>query len=421
MKKLIALAVLLFASTGANAYDYGTTGMVAGLAGAGVALGLVFGAVPAIGTIAIGAAVSGITFDPTQTGASVITAQLNSKAPMTTPAGYTAPVYPNSQPVPPSTVTSSATYGLSGQPYSGYATKAALCNARSAGGYAVSNDCYSAGGGWTGTIISSVSCPSGYTVSGSNCVLSSASAVQKPADGKCVIVRTGNTFAVDPQDSVDCAAKPATIEVQPSYVKETLPDGTVKQVTLNSDGTATATQSKPNTSTNNTETQTSNFGAPAADGTVKLTGRAEGATSGIGTGAGSGVTAFDKSGLATESTQTGIKSDTAAIKDALTGTADTTLAGAQTGFDSAASARASALNGLNQNPTDTGGFTWGFDIASLVPAQCGCAPLTMTIQGHTGTFDWCPYLDQARDILGYMVYVGTLFMLVTTLVGTKKD
>jgi len=363
----------------------------------------------------------------------VITAQISTtSAKMVTPSGWTAPAAGQTNPTPPASTALQTMWGDYGH-NNARSTPESACQIQATNAGRTYDHVTNNGNGTYGcyttyqsstslqvTLYSFTSCSSGYFNSGSNCTLQDASLVQKPADGTCVIKRVGNTFSADSTDP-DCSTKPATVTVGSNYITQTKSDGSSKTVTLNSDGTAIVTQSRPDGATNTTQTNTTNIAAPDASGNAKVTGQGSGSVSGTGTATGSALAQFDKSGLATESTQSGIKTDTAAIKDALTGTADTTLAGAQTGLDSAASARASALNGLNQNPTDTGGFSWGFDIASLVPAQCGCAPLTMTIQGHTGTFDWCPYLDQARDILGYMVYVGTLFMLVTTLVGTKKD
>lgn len=52
-------------------------------------------------------------------------------------------------------------------------------------------------------------CKSGYTLSGGNCILANAAIVQKPADGVCNIIRTGNTYSIDPQDNADCSGQSA--------------------------------------------------------------------------------------------------------------------------------------------------------------------------------------------------------------------
>lgn len=167
------------------------------------------------------------------------------------------------------------------------------------------------------------------------------------------------------------------------------------------DGGVTVTESRPNPVNNTTETNTTIFSAPNASGEVTVTGQGSGLTSGIGA-ANTGIPAFDKSGLATEATLTGIKSDTGAIKDALTGQGvDSSLGAEKSAFGSALD----ALTGLfaDEPGKDAGGLSEGFNFGGYMPAQCGCTPLTMTIMGHTASYDWCAPISTIKSALAWVV------------------
>lgn len=64
------------------------------------------------------------------------------------------------------------------------------------------------GGTW-GQSEGSATCPAGYSDTSGVCVLTNASAVMKPSDGRCGIARTGNTYARDAQDP-DCGTGSGT-------------------------------------------------------------------------------------------------------------------------------------------------------------------------------------------------------------------
>lgn len=64
------------------------------------------------------------------------------------------------------------------------------------------------GGTW-GQSEGSATCPAGYSDTSGVCVLTNASAVMKPSDGRCGIARTGNTYARDSQDP-DCGSGAGT-------------------------------------------------------------------------------------------------------------------------------------------------------------------------------------------------------------------
>lgn len=416
-KFVLSLATLSLAAPVAiaYAYDFGTAATVAGLAGAGVGLTMMVGAAPALATVAIGAAVMGISFDKNETGGVPIAVQISPGAKLDTPAGWTEGA--NSDPIPPGSVPKSVTtWNTSGRYAS---TPQASCNLLAAS-FGTTGTLVPSGSNFEcwfydakkGDTVGILGCPSGYqSASPTHCSLTDPSVVQKPSDDVCTIKRTGNSFAVDPNDP-DCANKPATVAVQPNYVSQTKPDGTTKTVTINGDGSATVTESRPNLTTNTTETNTTHISAPNASGVSMVTGQASGSVNGTGTAAGNTpIPQFDKSGLATEGTLGGIKSDTAAIKDALTGVGvDSSLNAQKSAFDSAMDGIAALFSAeTTKSPVINDDFSFG----GYLPAQCGCSPLTMTILGKTRSYDWCSPMATFRDAFAWVLGILTAFYVLS--------
>lgn len=440
MKKSFLCLLAALYVTPASAYDFGTAGVTAALGVGGAALALTFGAPAAIGTVAIGAVVAGIELaDPeSSTTTDAIQAQLSPSAVLPTPAGWTPPASGSVEPTPPASTTSSYQWTAMGGAVS--PTVAGACEAsRVFGGYprvcgvtanappsasvcSLERTAAAGGGCFNYSVYPSSACAPGYVSGGAgSCVLSNPSVVQKPSDNKCVIKRTGNSFAVDPRDP-DCASGkiPASTAVQPNVITQTKPDGSTRSVTINGDGSSTISESKPNGTNNTTETNTTHIGAPDAASQVKVTGQASGSVSGTGSAAGtSPVSVFDKSGLATESTQAGIKADTAAIKDALTGE----------GVDSSLNAQKGALDGAmdsiagmfaGESAKDSG-IENNFSFDQYLPQSCGCTPLTIDYHGHSASFDWCAPMETIKGGLAWALGILTaLFVLVQFRVGGGK-
>jgi len=408
----------------ASAYDFGAAAMVAALAVGGAALAVTFGAPAAIGTAVIGAVVAGIEFsapDPA-TSTNEVEVQLSPAAKLATPDGWTAPATGQTEPTPPATVPAQTVTGWKFNDSMKYSTVEAACNAWCAlyprpvatcvlqANNSVSVTC-NPGGSYALPYTEST-CPSGYTASGSNCVLSNSSAVKKPADNRCTIKRTGNSFGVDSRDP-DCASGkvPATTTVTPNIIEQTDANGAKKSIVIEADGSTTLTESRPNHSNNTTESNTTKLSAPDASGQVKVTGQGSGLTPGIGTLAGTGTAPFDKSGLATEGTLAGIKGDTGAIKDALNfADADSSLAGEKSAFDAAAA----VLSGMfTSESTNTIGIEDDFSLSGFLPASCGCTPLTIDYHGHVATFDWCAPMETFKSALAWMLGLLTALYILT--------
>jgi hypothetical protein len=272
-----------------------------------------FGATGAIATaidysLVLHAAVLAIALNRDTGGASSpttsqLTVKLNPLDPLPTPAGWTAPPSGQIKPIPPSTVT---------PPVGGYKSPS-LPTVFGTGGEACTAHAHIYGPTFYGTYdpkppgqfdctifyewgeqlarvdILDVAgdCPTGYTVNDGVCNLTSASSVIEPSNNNCQIIRVGNTYSTNPNDP-DCATGQPTMNgatVTPNSVSMTRVDGSAATVTINSDGTVTASESYPDIPNSKTNTLTSNFASPSgSSGGVLLTGIGTNSAAGIGTG-----------------------------------------------------------------------------------------------------------------------------------------
>jgi len=114
--------------------------------------------------------------------------------------------------------------------------------------------------------------------------------------------------------------------------------------------------------------------------------------------------------MATETTQK-------QIKDLLNPDAS----GVDSTFQTLKDAKSSAYDGVKTSidavPSNDYGFTWEW-IPTLPTATC--APLVMAASGHELSMDWCPVAEKLRDILGYVLYIGTAFMLFNIFANSNK-
>lgn len=235
-----------------------------------------------------------------------LTVKLNPKDPLPTPAGWNAPASGSIFPTPPST-----TAGIYGPPYmtvkGSFSTQSAACAAfddathkYTSGGYLNTTQMtcvmtYTPTGATTtpsGTINLTLGCPSGYTLSGSTCNLTTSANVKKPADNNCQITRSGNAYSVDPQDP-DCASgQPAMLgsTIAANSITMTRNDGSTASVTLNADGTATAKETYPDLANNKTKSLNTSYSAPdSGTGAVTLQGISTSSVDGVGNLATSGT------------------------------------------------------------------------------------------------------------------------------------
>lgn len=197
----------------------------------------------------------------------------------------------------------------------------------------------------TASINTARPCPQGYTQSGTSCSLSNAAYALWPSDGKCTVARVGNTFANNPRDP-DCSGgnpyqlpsgtSTSSKSSDGSSITSTGIDGSTVTVKINTDGTSTATYSKPDPNGTVTDSTTINIsaaggggtqGTGGATGTAIVTGTNTGTTPGTGNLAGTGTgtsPSLDTSSLAKDSTLQAVKTNTDSINNALTKTTITT-------------------------------------------------------------------------------------------------
>lgn len=452
------LAGTTIASAGAlTAFMAVATGTAVALSG-GLALG------------ALGAAIliDNATNTPTTINSAPISIRLNPKVPLIVPNGWTAPSGSAVQPVPPTTT-------LFNNPNGGFTDQAYYSGDQYVGGYPLADSpalmcptligktiqggnqpitqstlngtacnvtfINNASNSQTKTIGNSASfCPTGYVRTGADpntvCSVSSPSAVVKPKKGSLEVVRTGNTLAIDPQaNPADKIASPA-LTVSSTSATIVGSDGSITNVTINTDGTATITQTKP-TATPGVSNQTKiNVSAPdATTGDVTVTGINDQQVSGSGTAAnttpipssgGGSAPTIDISSLNKEVTQAAIKSNTDTIKTDVTDiknaitNADnnpTDLADKKTEYDTIAQAHNDAVKAIGDGGLDNHGFAWNWSIS--VPAGT-CTPFSHSFGGHAITMDYCPGIYAARDFAAWLFYIFT-GMTLTSIVTRRPD
>lgn len=408
-------------------------------------------------SIVVGAAITWITVGGTpnnQINTAPLQVQIDPKAPLETPPGWTDPVAPAVKPTPPSTYQSppipSANVPTTTVQNWDTAMGGAQCvvyfNTATANTYFMMAP--SAAGcpgvltqGYTGASLQNpprylfqtspwgpavpgYNCPNYNGATRAACTLTNATLVQKPADSRCTIVRTGNSYGVDPQDP-DCAAGlPAEWNAGPNSISwggkgngdgggSITTDAVTGETTIinkkqNSDGTTTITTIKT--------------GAPvpgaAAGAGVTVKGISENTVVGQGTLQGStapgGIempTDYNR-----EPTQQQIKTGIDSLNTKLDATGvDSTLSAEKSALDSAAQAQIDALATATNRTSSGLGFTFGF------PDPGACSPLTFAIPGAAGrtlVIDWCPAQAPIKSIGSFIVSLFAamyLFSLGTSL------
>lgn len=267
------------------------------------------------------------------------------------------------------------------------------------------------------TIFSGLQCSSGYTVSGSTCVLSAPDSVPRPNDGFCPILRTGNSYAVDITDP-DCTGDSATPQfaVDGSYSISS-PDGrfVTSRLTTGGDRVTTIGTSDPATSTTKIiEITTRQTTDPAVPPTV--IGKKEGILPGIGApadplpvGSPSPAVTVDLSAVtAAIAAQTAADAAARAADAAATSAAATAAQGNLSGGENTRIATdASMLSSLNnfvtaaqtQQTVDQNNVSGFF---SFAPVASSCAPWSKTVHGKTATIDFCTYTEMIRSTIAWL-------------------
>jgi len=411
MKKILSLYVAIsFLFTGGNAHAL--IPLVPGV----VPLLTYFGATTTLATaldysLVLHAAILAIAFNKdaepvTSPTSGKLTVQLNPKNPLPTPSGWTPPVPPSVVPTPPSVVAlpagsynctefiannASVSCGSIAPPcfeiVDNSQTPAHTCNSSYFNG--VTHGLFPSS---QPAVFVPSSCPQGYTVSGQNCNLSNPSVVEEPSNNNCQIIRTGNTYSTKSNDP-DCATNLPTMSgatVTPNTVSMTRADGSVATVTINADGTTTASETYPDIPNSKTHTLTTNYSAPnPSTGEVTLTGISTGSTPGVGTGTSGG-----------SGQSHGLTGDGQLVVDKLT---------AQ---DDAAAAASSGNSQLPENPSkvsdlglpQSNPYNSDFSGLSLPSSSGGCVNLEIDLPylGHL-SISPCHVVDAVAPMVNYLI------------------
>lgn len=260
------------------------------------------------------------------------------------------------------------------------------------------------------------SCPSGYgNASGGLCSVTNASAVQKPQDNQCTIIRSGNSFTGDPNDP-DCGVtgpggvaradvgNPTAIGNQ---VNASGSNGKSVKVETATDGTLTVTVNAPDYGSGKTITHTFKYGPPDASGQPTMQGYSRTESQGIGTGnTGSGT----GTGGATEGTLQGVKNTLDAMKakqesdDAGMPSGSGVEAAGKAALDAAAADRQSKLDGVvGAGGKDT---TWGW--MPDLGMSGSCSPVSM----GDWSIDICAQVPRIQSIVAWLWYAFTAFTII---------
>lgn len=342
-----------------------------------------------------------------------------------TPAGWTSPAAP-----PSNIAITPGAYWITYFAFSGEgATQAAACqaliadiNAGSSGpefpytynSYCVANKAnggtQSLMGGNSGQF--AATCPTGYTSNGTSCDLTNAAVVVKPTDGKCNIIRTGNTFSGDALDP-DCslgtsggAAQSLNLNVSSNVVTASQPGQTAKVEANTGTGTVTSTLSTANTN-NTTTINTVNYGAPAG-GTAApvMTGGSQTVAQGVG----------DLVGEEAPPGACGAPGQPPCRVDESGTPTDSSLSAANSALDANNAARVAALS------SSTAVTNPGIALSLDLPTSGACTNPTFAIPG-TGknlVLPMCEKQDDVRKIMSFIVAFATAIYLFYLGVGLLR-
>lgn len=371
--------------------------------------------------------------------------------PLDTPAGYTPPANNNAQPTPPGTVPGTpvlvwATGNTSNQP-----SQVAACTAEAAyqgkvfhsvdaGGFCMYMHAsagllsyaysYSSSGGY--------SCLAGYTVSGSNCLLSNAALVMKPADGRCQILASVSGYSVDPQDPECGQLASKGINVLPGEITFGKPgELTNGKITRNGDGSRTATYSKVNSDNKTTTITTYNFlpADPVAGTNATVTGSSTVVVNGTGSAAAPASAAPSAPPIDfpddynREVTQAGIKTNTDEMKINLEKIKNDSDADAYvmpvptaTPAELVAAENKKITDELDLSVQAYNNFKL-LDWSTWIPVlpAAGCSPITKNIMGKSFTWDLCPKIALLNELIGWLLAVFAGWSVVSLMFRSRAN
>ena len=432
-KKIIAtIAILatLHIPTAQADLNQGDAGAAAVGAGASGMLFALAGGAAVVGTGGIALAVFGFALLLNhENGAqstkqnSPISIHLNPNTPLVTPPGWTPPVPPATQPTAPTTSSTTSIYQVAGQTFT---TGIQACTS-TYNSWCSNTGCNSPvytdtnsttgmctakrnddGSTKTTTVNKLLSCPTGYSLSGSTCNLTNSAAVTKPKKDKMEIKRTGNSFEVDPQINPADIIQSDKLEVTPTKVTVKHTNGSKSEITINTDGTSTLKITEVNNTNNTTNVYNTNFSAPDSSGNVQSTGSTTNTFNGTGTATSTTPNTTPSTGTTPslelptdynrESTQQEIK-DLLKCDDCEL-PADVSEADQQKINDEIKK----STDMLNDIEGDYAGFKnlgWSNWVPTFPTGQC--SPITGDIAGQHVSWDLCPHVQKLNELIGWLM------------------
>lgn len=253
----------------------------------------------------------------------------------------------------------------------------------------------------------SSTCPTGYAVSGSSCVLSNPAIVPKPEDGKCSVKRTGNIFVYDSRDT-DCQQLPPQVTVTANTVTVQGNDGSSSTITIDpGTGVITAQQKTPNA--DGTTTQSTAIVGPPSGATAGVTGVNTATFQGQGSLMGSSPlpslqlpTDYNR-----ETTQQGIKGAVDGINSKLDPAGQpTALASARSDYETKETAHKDLIQGIGEAGLSNRGITWSW--SPVIPST-NCWEPAFMIAGREIVFNWCSKIELLKQIFAWAFFILTAF------------
>jgi hypothetical protein len=248
-------------------------------------------------------------------------------------------------------------------------------------------------------------CAAGYTSNGTICNLTNGALVPRPTDNACPIIRTGNSYAVDPLDP-DCSNGQAPLvltDATGQTISSSDTTGAKFSFHINTDGSSSIVSQTPDTATNTTKQRTITL-APPANGTTPpvVTGVSDTTLSGTGA-------------AITAPTGTASAADPALLAAQQAGT--TSLQDIQAKEDAAAADRASAGTAAAAIPASLPAAPW--DISKLglptqsqfamsapnvaLPSHLGCVPLHLPFGTYDVQVDVCDFVTTFTPIFDWLI------------------
>jgi hypothetical protein len=293
-------------------------------------------------------------------------------------------------------------------------------------------------GGTQGTLNATLTstCPLGYSLQNSQCVLTNQALVKKPVKGLMEVKRVGNTFQTDPQINPKDILPNEVATVTSDQVTVNDSTGSRTEIKINPDGTTNVSVSKPQTD-GTTKKTTTQFSAPdPSTGNVEVIGNATESINGNGTLQTTGGSNLDISSLNKESTQQSISNKLSEILNAQCGgtgqpPCSTILdeTGSPTNIDSTSQGVIDTLDGastqftnqVNSQTAPTSDNGSDNNPLSSVPTS-SCSPLPITGWSVIPSFnlDPCPVANAVLPIIDWMfkilvaIYIVLRFRSVTS-------